>query len=707
MLYLSLSASATGEAQSVAPTVIDNFETSLDWTAAPSDGVALHLSSDSGLTGKAMRLDFDFQGHGGYAVARKAVALDLPDNYAFTFWVRGEAPVNNLEFKLIDSTGDNVWWMNQRNYTFPPGWKKITIRQRQIEFAWGPVGGGAAHHVAAIELAITAGSGGKGSVWIDQFQLEPRPPDQPYDRTPIVTASAIIAGHGPALVLDGDSLTSWRANATGIRDSQWITLDFLRPREFGGLSIEWERWSQSVDYNVQVSDDAHTWTDAYAARGSNGGRDEIALPESESRYLRLRLLRPAGRFFGLRSITVQPLEWAATPNAFFQAIAEKNPRRFPRYFSKRQTYWTMVGVTGDGHRGLLSQDGAFEPAAGGFSVEPFLLTGGRILSWADATPRQSLESGYLPIPSVEQRMNLRFSDLTLTVTAFAAGDRGRSSSFTRYRLQNSAARPLHATMYLAVRPFQVNPPWQFLGTPGGVARIDSLQWDGSALSVNGIVAIEPVDVPLSFGAVTFDQGDITEFLPGSGRPLPTAVHDPQGHASGVFAYPVELAPGARQDIYVRFPLSDTTVHHDLITHAAAAATLSHAAREWQALLNRTTIDLPPSAQRFEDALRSNLAYILINRDGPAIEPGARSYRRSWIRDGAMIGSALLRMGQTEPVREFIEWFVPYQYESGKVPCCVDARGSDPVPEHDSHGELIYLIAEYYRATGDRPFLEKM
>ncbi|KRG61082.1 coagulation factor 5/8 type domain-containing protein, partial [Stenotrophomonas humi] len=50
---------------------------------------------------------------------------------------------------------------------------------------------------------------------------------------------------------------------------------------------------------------------------------------------------------------------------------------------------------------------------------------------------------------------------------------------------------------------------------------------------------------------------------------------------------------------------------------------------------------------------------------------------------------------------------PYQFESGMVPCCVDARGSDPVPENDSHGELIYTIAEYWRHTGDLAFLQRM
>jgi hypothetical protein len=38
---------------------------------------------------------------------------------------------------------------------------------------------------------------------------------------------------------------------------------------------------------------------------------------------------------------------------------------------------------------------------------------------------------------------------------------------------------------------------------------------------------------------------------------------------------------------------------------------------------------------------------------------------------------------------------------------VDSRGADPVPEHDSHGQLIYLIAEYHRFTRDTAFLVRM
>jgi hypothetical protein len=139
----------------------------------------------------------------------------------------------------------------------------------------------------------------------------------------------------------------------------------------------------------------------------------------------------------------------------------------------------------------------------------------------------------------------------------------------------------------------------------------------------------------------------------------------------------------------------------------ASAQLDSAKSTWQSNLGLVHIQLPRSASRITQSIRSNLAYILINRDGPAIQPGSRSYERSWIRDGSLTSAALLRLGHYREVKEFLEWFAPYQFDNGKIPCCVDARGSDPVPENDSHGEFIYLVAEYFRHTGDTATLQKM
>jgi hypothetical protein len=58
-------------------------------------------------------------------------------------------------------------------------------------------------------------------------------------------------------------------------------------------------------------------------------------------------------------------------------------------------------------------------------------------------------------------------------------------------------------------------------------------------------------------------------------------------------------------------------------------------------------------------------------------------------------------------RDFLKWFAPYQFENGKVPCCVDGRGADPVPENDSGGQLIYLAHEVWRFGHDRKLLDEL
>jgi hypothetical protein len=128
---------------------------------------------------------------------------------------------------------------------------------------------------------------------------------------------------------------------------------------------------------------------------------------------------------------------------------------------------------------------------------------------------------------------------------------------------------------------------------------------------------------------------------------------------------------------------------------------------WRERLDRVRITAPAAADETLRALKSSLAWILIHRDGAAIQPGSRAYARSWIRDGALTGSALLRLGHASEAAAFAAWFSGFQFADGKVPCCVDRRGADPVPENDSHGELIHLVSETYRFTQDRNFARRL
>ena len=133
---LLLAASPTDSARRV----LDDFDDVSHWTAAPSDGVRLSLSPDTGAPGKSLRMDFDFGGRAGWAAVRKPLALRLPENWAIDLRLKGETPPQTLEFKLLDRSGKNVWWSVRRPYEFPKEWTTLRIRKRQVSFAWGPAG---------------------------------------------------------------------------------------------------------------------------------------------------------------------------------------------------------------------------------------------------------------------------------------------------------------------------------------------------------------------------------------------------------------------------------------------------------------------------------------------------------------------------------------------------------------------------------------
>lgn len=640
--------------------LLDDFEDVSAWKPVPSEGVSLKLSQDEGVKGRALRLDFDFHGGAGYAVARKELPFKLPDNYEISFRLRGEAPVNNLEFKLIDRTGDNVWWVNRRSFAFPREWTEIRIKKRHISFAWGPAGGGEIRDVAALELAVTAGTGGKGHILLDELNVRELPPAHPYTLTPRMVQS-----------VDG------------------ISMDFLEEREYGGLVIDWGPGQHASTYEVQISDDGAEWKTVRTVRDGNGGKDYLALPETESRHLRLRFLEGSGA----PRIDVKPLELAAN-ESFFPAIARDAPRgAYPRYLLGDGTYWTVVGADGDTEEALLGEAGALEPGKRSWSVEPFLWVDGKLVNWSDVEAVPSLEKGYLPIPSVTWRR----PSLSLEITAFASGEAGKSVLFARYRVRNEGPVRKKARLFLAVRPFQVNPTWQFLNAPGGATEVRDIAWDGRTVQVDGRSVI-PLQPPAGFGAATFDQGEAVEHLLTGKLPPASRVSDPIAHASAALAWDFDLAPGEVGETDLAIPF-----HPDAPIPPIDKA-FTETVRSWDEKLGRVEVRGPVDIAA---AMKSTLAWILIHRDGPAIQPGSRSYERSWIRDGALTSAALLRLGHEPEVRQFLSWYAPYQFGDGKVPCCVDSRGADPVTENDSHGELLYLIAEHWRYARDRAFLEQM
>ncbi len=701
LLMAACWASHGAASEASATRVLDDFETVSTWSAHPSDGVEVQISQDAGMHGRCMRLDFRFVKGGGYAVVRRALEFDLPEHYRFRFRIRGQAPVNHLEFKLADASGENVWWSNQRDFHFPRQWQPVTLQQRHITFAWGPLGGGVLRHAASLEFAITAGTGGQGTVWIDELELETLPPPDATLPEIVASASSARAGGMAAAAVDGDPATAWQnASAdTGAR----LTLDLGADREYDGVTLHWRAKQRARDYDLEASPDGREWLTLRRIRGATGERDRLHLPDHEARWLRVHVRAGPASGVALAELRIEPIGWAPTRADLLRRIAQESRRGlYPRGVRGEMAFWTVVGADDDREEGLLSEDGALETRKASFSVEPFVRLSDSLLTWADVEREQSLVRGDLPLPSVRW-IHPRVG---LTVTVCPIGAPGRSSLVARYRVRNPGTSPLRGTLYLALRPFQVNPPVQFLNTPGGAAPIRRIEFRDGRVIVNRERIVRVLQAPAAFGAVTSDGGDIVaDYLAAGHMPTATGVTDEEARASAALAYPFTLAAGAEREISLVIPM-----HADSPTPRIArggggakrwvADRFAAAERDWATELDRVTVRLPGEAEDLALTLRAQLGFILVNRDSGGVQPGSRSYERSWIRDGALTSSALLRMGHPEAAREFLDWYAPYLYADGKVPCCVDARGSDPVPEHDSGGEFLFLLAEVVRYTGD-------
>ena len=328
-----------------------------------------------------------------------------------------------------------------------------------------------------------------------------------------------------------------------------------------------------------------------------------------------------------------------------------------------------------------------EVAPGSFSIEPMLWVEGRLFTWADVAPRQELRRVACRVPSVH--LGNRGWRLRVQTEATPSG-----VVRVRYRLENLLDRALAARLFVLVRPFQVTPPWQSVAESGGVSPIHDLSWRAGALSVNDAARIVPASEPSGFVATTFDEGFILAYPAASQRLPDQQTHDAFGFATAALSFELSLPPRTSQERIVA------------CMPARRPVSSREPAFDWGAVLPAA----PWSGEGWSsDAIRAALtatAHVLVTRSGPALQPGPRRYTRSWIRDGTMMSAALLRMGRAEEVREFIRWYAPYQRADGFVPCCVDRDGPDWLVEHDSHGQLIALIADYYRFTADAQLLEE-
>ena len=663
------------------------FDDSTQWqvfASGQAEGTLSKIVTADGRSG--LRLDYDFHDGGGFVAVRMLIFVTLPEIFKIDFEVRGEGPSNHFEFKVASPGGANVWRHQRLDHAMSKDWTSLRIFERDLPFAWGPAGGGAPSEVEAIEFVIAAGPGGKGFVELSHPSLE----DQTLTDSPMISASSSQPDHLPEAAFHSDSANAWRASSDD--PTPWWLIDFGRNLRFGGLVIEWPPSLVARAYQIEASLDGNAWTLLYQATSTLGTKSHIPASGAEARQIRVVFRNP--ECAAIQSLSLKPDAFSSTPNEFIHSITSDFPRgHFPRYWYREQSYWTPVGSPEGRRRALINEEGMVEVDEGCFSLEPFILTSNGLVTWADVKTSRALEKGGAPLP----RVRWRAPGIRLDVLPWVDGKGDELTLRVTYRLVCSMPVS-NVRLAIAVRPYQVNPPWQAFRNLGGISKIQTISTHLNGLTVEGRTVLAS-PVPDQMGAALFEEGDVVGFLRDKIVPSRDHTQDASGLASGVMVW--DLAEGmTKLEVTISVP-------YFAIEAKQSPNSRANALSRWRDKLGEVCWQVPVCAEPAFDCFRTAAAHILINRDGPAIQPGPRRYTRSWIRDCVIMGMALAKAGLPEALREFLTWYAKFQREDGFIPCVVDRDGIDWLVEHDSHGQFLWGVREDFRQSGDLKFLEEM
>ncbi len=708
--------------------VIDSLDKPEGWALI---GKKIKTAAEKGIEGDCLCLEYSLSKAEAFVVISKDMSLALPENYELSFYIKGAGPENNIELKLIDREG-NTYWRRFSNFKFTSEWQKIVIPAYEITFAWGPSPNKLLKEVSKIEFAVTYGFEGEGKVCIDKLSVAALPAEkimaESLKAVKVEASSFTEEALGPKKAFDGDMKNRWSSDAS---DPQWLTVDLGENKTVDKAVIFWEA-AYAKKYQIQGSIDGKDWRVLSTVDYGSGGKNVISFQPVSVRFLRMFGMErgspwgysilefkvyksdsaPAAEVsgfakFDLNSTLKRMAESAKLtqkPIEYFKIKAKISPPGYyPKWINGKQAYWTITGTRSGVKDSLVSEDGMINSYMKGFSLMPYLYIDGKLITADDAIITQALEDSYLPIPSI----TWKYEGLTLEQKVFDYGKAGEPDLYMEYKLKNEGPNKIRGKLYLTLRPFDVNPPWMY----GGEADIYSIKRDKSTgvIDINDRDRLLPLMSPDGFGALSYERGEIVESISAGKLPSGQNVSDRSGFASGALRYNFKLPPqGERKFLFV--VSFDMKKKLEKISEEQFSADLEETKNTWRKDLGAIKINIPE--KRLIDVMRSNLAYILINRNGPSLQPGPGNYAKCWVRDGAVMSAALLRNGYSKEVKEYISWTAKHQKESGEIPAILSTDGSIPYfskdwIEYDGQGEFVFAVGEYYRFTKDKEFVKEV
>jgi hypothetical protein len=352
--------------------------------------------------------------------------------------------------------------------------------------------------------------------------------------------------------------------------------------------------------------------------------------------------------------------------------------------------WTAVGNLDSAREAIVDPCGLVTPWEDGWSLD----------WWIGADDRWHLPSREVAVrqrlvgasPVVETAMGIPSGDAVQRVYAVRRSTAEGGGELVVVEIEN--ASPVPVALALAVRPYN----------PEGLAVVERIDLRGSAVAVDGRVALLLPRPPRRVAASTFRDGDSAAAVFGgdAAERWRAPVRDPAGLAQAAFVFPlahgatfravIPLDPGPR----ARRP---GAAHRRLVAAPGFPEALPPAAAVaagWQAQGDRGMRVVLPD-DRLAEAVAANRRYLLLLHDGDQITPGPATYHRFWFRDAAYLLHALDQYGYHDEVGRVLAAYPARQRSDGFF--------FSQANEWDSNGAALVAIARHWRLARDTPFVE--
>ncbi|RLF24670.1 MAG: hypothetical protein DRN15_01660 [Thermoprotei archaeon] len=364
------------------------------------------------------------------------------------------------------------------------------------------------------------------------------------------------------------------------------------------------------------------------------------------------------------------------------------------YYNRHYRSWAMIGTRRGVNEGIVFRDGHFMPRRNCYSF---------ILWMYDYDAKRLFVPGY----HGEIRQRLISSGIPIVLNEWVVNENTILSRVfaTRYgdldvgilvvTIRNESSRRKHLKLFIALRPWGPDAPHE-------VKEVEYSE-ETTCLVVDGKLALVPDEPPSDYACSDFVKGDVYEDALDGSLSRASRAHCELGYATAALGYDVHLPARGHKILAFKIPLDPVEPSIDLIRSLRALdhrKALLATYREWAQCLSRgMSIKMPE--HHIVEAFQTSVMNLLLLHDEGRITPGPTVYHMFWVRDSAMMITALDATGFFKEAEEAVRHLLSIQQPDGLF------RPTEfYVKEWDANGEALWTIAQHFKFTRNRELILK-